>query len=71
MGDHRENSADSRSFGPIEIRHVIGRAWLRYWPFDTFGVLPKLTHAELDERAAPSLSPTLVPSFISLATSSP
>jgi len=39
MGDHREDSADSRIFGPIEIRHVIGRAWLRYWPFDTFGTL--------------------------------
>lgn len=64
MGDHRQDSADSRSFGPIEIRHVIGRAWLRYWPFDTFGVLPKLTHPELDAGAtpAPSRSPSLSPS---------
>lgn len=69
MGDHRENSADSRSFGPIEIRHVIGRAWLRYWPFDTFGILPKLTHPELNGQpgstlapvASPTLSPTLSP----------
>jgi signal peptidase I len=61
MGDHRENSADSRSFGPIEVRHVIGRAWLRYWPFDTFGVLPKLTHPELDGHPAPSLVPIVTP----------
>ena len=47
MGDHRENSEDSRSFGPIEISKVIGRAWLRYWPFDTFGVLPTPSHPEL------------------------
>jgi signal peptidase I len=40
MGDHRDNSADSRTFGPIEVSHVIGRAWLRYWPVDTFGTLP-------------------------------
>jgi len=40
MGDHRGNSADSRSFGPIEVSQVIGRAWLRYWPLDTFGALP-------------------------------
>jgi signal peptidase I len=40
MGDHRRNSSDSRSFGPIEISGVIGRAWLRYWPFDRFGPLP-------------------------------
>ncbi|MEX2183897.1 MAG: signal peptidase I [Chloroflexota bacterium] len=39
MGDHRSNSADSRTFGPVDVDQVIGRAWLRYWPFDTFGVL--------------------------------
>jgi signal peptidase I len=47
MGDHRRDSADSRSFGPIDISHVIGRAWLRYWPFDTFGILPTPPHPEL------------------------
>jgi signal peptidase I len=40
MGDHRQNSADSRVFGPIEISQVIGRAWLRYWPINAFGILP-------------------------------
>jgi signal peptidase I len=39
MGDHRSSSSDSRSFGPIPIDSVIGRAWLRYWPLDRFGVL--------------------------------
>jgi signal peptidase I len=58
LGDHRDNSSDSRSFGPIEISKVIGRAWLRYWPIDTFGILPKLTHPELDGVAVPTLSPT-------------
>lgn len=52
MGDHRQDSADSRTFGPIEISHVIGRAWLRYWPFDTFGVLPTPTHPELEPVAS-------------------
>lgn len=45
MGDHRADSADSRAFGPVEVQHVIGRAWLRYWPFDVFGVLPTPTYA--------------------------
>jgi signal peptidase I len=40
MGDHRSNSVDSRNFGPVETEQVIGRAWLRYWPLDTFGILP-------------------------------
>lgn len=51
MGDHRESSADSRAFGPIEVKDVVGRAWLRYWPFDTFGVLQTPTHPELQTSA--------------------
>ena len=39
MGDHRANSEDSRTFGTVPETQVIGRAWLRYWPFDVFGVL--------------------------------
>lgn len=39
MGDHRGNSVDSRIFGTIPVDHVVGRAWLRYWPFDVFGLL--------------------------------
>lgn len=47
MGDHRGNSADSREFGPIDIKVVIGRAWLRYWPIDTFTILQTPSHPEL------------------------
>jgi len=51
MGDHRGNSADSREFGPIELGAVIGRAWLRYWPLDTFSILQTPTYPELDTPA--------------------
>jgi signal peptidase I len=47
MGDHRSNSADSRTFGPVPAAQVIGRAWLRYWPINVFGVLPTPTYPEL------------------------
>ena len=47
MGDHRSNSADSRTFGPVPTEHVIGRAWLRYWPLNVFGILPTPTYSEL------------------------
>jgi signal peptidase I len=40
LGDHRQASADSRLFGPVEVSHVIGRAWIRYWPLEVFGVIP-------------------------------
>ena len=47
MGDHRRRSSDSRSFGPITVSSVVGRAWLRYWPLAAFGVLPSAGHPEL------------------------
>jgi signal peptidase I len=47
MGDHRANSADSRSFGTVPVAHIVGRAWLRYWPMNVFGILPTPTHPEL------------------------
>jgi signal peptidase I len=53
MGDHRRNSADSRTFGPVPIDRVIGRAWLRYWPLGTFGILPTPNYEE-----APAESPS-------------
>ena len=31
LGDHRQESQDSRVFGPVPKSTVIGRAWLRYW----------------------------------------
>ncbi|TAL11824.1 MAG: signal peptidase I [Chloroflexota bacterium] len=52
MGDRRRASADSRMFGPIEISQVIGRAWLRYWPIDAFGILPAPIYAA-EATAAP------------------
>jgi signal peptidase I len=47
MGDHRSNSSDSRAHGPVPIENVVGRAWLRYWPLDTFGILPTPTYPTL------------------------
>lgn len=36
LGDNRNNSFDSHLFGVIEQSRLIGRAELRYWPFDRF-----------------------------------
>lgn len=32
MGDHRNNSSDSRAFGPVPERYIIGRVQVRWWP---------------------------------------
>lgn len=41
MGDNRNNSSDSRdpSVGNINREDIIGRAWLRIWPFSKFGLI--------------------------------
>ncbi|WP_246241152.1 signal peptidase I [Anaerocolumna sedimenticola] len=41
LGDNRNNSKDSRdsSIGAVERKAIIGRAWVRIWPFEKFGVL--------------------------------
>lgn len=41
LGDNRNNSSDSRdpSVGNIHRSRIIGRAWVRIWPFSKFGVL--------------------------------
>ena len=47
LGDHRQSSSDSRYFGPIDVSSVIGRAFLRYWPLDRFGLIAPATYAGL------------------------
>ena len=32
MGDNRNASNDSRSFGAVHMSQIVGRAWLSYWP---------------------------------------
>jgi signal peptidase I len=38
MGDNRNNSRDSRSFGAIEIGHIVGEVLVRYWPPEDWGI---------------------------------
>lgn len=41
LGDNRNNSKDSRTevVGNIKREDIIGRAWIRIWPFERFGIL--------------------------------
>lgn len=41
LGDNRNNSSDSRdpSVGNIERDDIMGKAWVRIWPFDKIGIL--------------------------------
>jgi signal peptidase I len=39
MGDNRRASNDSRSFGPVHLDNIVGKAWLSYWPLDAIGAV--------------------------------
>jgi len=39
MGDNRDNSRDSRYFGPVPKDSVFGRAYKRFWPWGRSGLL--------------------------------
>ncbi|MGI6460762.1 MAG: signal peptidase I [Candidatus Hydrogenedentales bacterium] len=39
MGDNRNISKDSRNFGTVPENLLIGRALLRFWPLDRFGLV--------------------------------
>lgn len=39
MGDNRNFSSDSRSFGPVPRKNILAKAFLRIWPINHFGGL--------------------------------
>jgi signal peptidase I len=44
MGDNREHSSDSRSWGMLPRENIIGKAWLCYWPLSDWHLLPEYSN---------------------------
>ena len=44
MGDNREASFDSRRFGAIKVDAIVGRTWVRGYPFTRMGVIQSPTY---------------------------
>jgi len=48
MGDNRVDSSDSRIFGPVSQKALLGKVWVQFWPLseaDTFN-LPKYNYTQ-------------------------
>lgn len=41
LGDNESESTDSREFGAVRRRDLLGRAWVRYWPTDRWRVFDR------------------------------
>lgn len=45
VGDNRPYSSDSRAWGPIRKGDIVGRAFFRYWPLPSAGLLPHASYS--------------------------
>jgi signal peptidase I len=46
LGDNRNNSSDSHSWGMLPRDLIVGKAWFTYWPISDWGVIPHYTFPE-------------------------
>jgi len=44
FGDNRSHSRDSREFGLIQEKDIVGKAFFVYWPIDQIGLVPKVNY---------------------------
>lgn len=45
LGDNRNNSSDSHSWGFVPLNNIVGKAWVSFWPLERWGWAPNYSFA--------------------------
>lgn len=53
LGDNRNHSSDSHSWGMLPLKDIIGKAWITYWPPEQWGFVQTASFAS-DAPAKPT-----------------
>lgn len=57
LGDNRGASKDSQDFGPVDQKYMVGRAFVRYWPPEDWGLIKHWTYSG-SGAPLPTMTPT-------------
>ncbi len=71
LGDNRNSSQDSTSFGPISRGEIVGRAWVKYWPPSEWDVIEHHNYNAYDIVPTPIPSPTPMPTLVPVTPEPP
>ncbi len=58
LGDNRNNSSDSHSWGMLPREMIVGKAWFTYWPISEWGPIPHYSFPETLSGAAQPVKET-------------
>jgi len=63
LGDNRDESSDSSTWGTVPRKNFIGKTWLRYWPMSRFGLTPHYSYKLVSTTESTSTSLGILPSL--------